>query len=296
VGQSLDWKDLLIERFKNLVSCPRLCAPQSLITEIRVRWFARTCIGVFQECLGDIRGVFADKPKGIGHRWIFSTSEIRGYEIPLMLPIIERDGMATLNWLGEFSTQSELPAVAESISRPPTASECAVFRKAERKVVRQIYRGISVIIDPPPAKPLIQRIMITDKIKKLEAARAKLAEIEKAVERALPQELAELPAKYGFASVEEFAGAVRAAVPQPAKRHGGLPATATKTVGSGAPRNRRKRASITDETRKLVKKLVGEGKTDARIAVATGISQPSVQKVKAELGLVRVRKPRPKHG
>ena len=291
VGLCGDWKDVLIERFKNLASCPRLCAPRSLITEIRVRWFARACLGVFQECLGDILGVFADKPKEKGHRWTYSTSAIRGYDIPLMLPIIERDGMATLHWLSEFSSKSELPAVAENISRPPTASDCADFQKAQWRIFSQIYRAIR-LIDPSPAKPLIQRIMITDKIKELETARVKLAELEKAVERKLPQELAELPVKYGFASVEEFASAVRAAVPPAAKRYGRLPATATKTVGGSVPRNRRKRASITDETRELVKKLVGEGKTGAQIAVAAGISRPSVQKVKAESGLVRVRKPR----
>ncbi|MGA7726247.1 MAG: hypothetical protein WCA95_13300 [Opitutaceae bacterium] len=52
---------------------------------------------------------------------------------------------------------------------------------------------------------------------------------------------------------------------------------------------RGKRAKITDATRALVKKLVGAGNTGSQIADRVGISLPSVQNIKKELGLVKGR-------
>jgi len=142
--------------------------------------------------------------------------------------------------------------------------------------------------------------MVTDKLKELEAARAKLASLEQSIASELNKELASLPAKYGFASVEEFASAVRAAsgarasapAPKAAARRRGRPAGSTaKKAAAAAPSGgkRRKRAVITDETRTQVKKMVEGGKTGAEIAKNLGISLPSVQNIKKALGLVKER-------
>lgn len=129
--------------------------------------------------------------------------------------------------------------------------------------------------------------MVTDKIKELEAARAKLANLEQSIASELNKELAALPAKYGFASVEVFVAAVKAAGGARRGRRPGRAAKAAKPAGPG--RKRRKRAVITDETRSSLKKLVEAGKTGGEIAKALGISLPSVQNIKKALGLVKKR-------
>jgi hypothetical protein len=123
-------------------------------------------------------------------------------------------------------------------------------------------------------------LMVTDKIKQLEAAKARLAQLEKSVAAGLQKELAGLPAAYGFDSVRAFFRAVTAA----AGGRGGRKAGAAK----GA--KRRKRSVITDATRAQVKKLTEAGKTGAQIAKEVGISLPSVQNIKKALGLVKARK------
>ena len=136
--------------------------------------------------------------------------------------------------------------------------------------------------------------MVTDKLKELEAARAKLASLEQSIQSELHKELAQLPGKYGFASASEFADAVRAAS---GGGRGGRRGHRGRPVGSGAGgaaktgggRKRRTRAVITDETRSQVKKMVEGGKTGAEIAKSLGISLPSVQNIKKALGLVKKR-------
>src|SRR3954468_19405560 len=119
------------------------------------------------------------------------------------------------------------------------------------------------------------RDMVTDKIKELEAARAKLASLEQSIAAELRRELAALPAEYGFDSVGAFVKAVQAA----AGGRRGRPAGSGKAKGSGAGGGgkRRRRAVITDETRASVKKMVNDGKTGAEISKSLGISLPSVQ-------------------
>ncbi len=143
--------------------------------------------------------------------------------------------------------------------------------------------------------------MATDKLKELEATRAKLASLELSIASELNKELASLPAKYGFASAEDFVTAVRAAsggrasapaATKGAGRRRGRPAGSTaKKAAAAAPSGgkRRKRAVITDETRTQVKKMVEGGKTGAEIAKNLGISLPSVQNIKKALGLVKER-------
>ena len=124
--------------------------------------------------------------------------------------------------------------------------------------------------------------MVANNLKKLAAARAKIAKLERAIENELRAELAGLPAKYGFESAGAFAAAVRAAGGARRGRRAGAKA------GRGGPgRKRRRRAVITDATRGSVKKLVEAGKTGAAIAKALRISLPSVQNIKKALGLVK---------
>ena len=72
------------------------------------------------------------------------------------------------------------------------------------------------------------------------------------------------------------------------KRPGRKPGKASKAKASGGGR-RRKRAKITDAMREEVKKMVEAGKTGSEIAKAVGISLPSVQNIKKQLGLVKAR-------
>jgi hypothetical protein len=136
--------------------------------------------------------------------------------------------------------------------------------------------------------------MVTDKIKELEAARAKLANLEQSIADELNQELAALPAKYGFESVGEFVDAVKGATDGRRGRRRGRPVGSGTKAAAVAPkktrgRKRRTRAVITDETRAQVKKMVDGGRTGAEIAKALSISLPSVQNIKKALGLVKER-------
>lgn len=125
--------------------------------------------------------------------------------------------------------------------------------------------------------------MITDKLKELAALRAKAAALEEQVAAEQTQELASLPAQYGFADATAFLAAVRAAT---GNRRGRRPGVQPKKAALGGSK-RKARAVITDETRAEVKKLVQGGKTGAEIAKAVGISLPSVQNIKKALGLVK---------
>ena len=125
--------------------------------------------------------------------------------------------------------------------------------------------------------------MVTDKLKELAAARAKLASLEQSIAAELNKELAALPGRYGFSDAGSFIAAVKAATGGRRGRRGRPSGAGKKIAGP----KRRKRAKITDATRAEVKKLVGQNKTGAEIAKAVGISLPSVQNIKKALGLVR---------
>jgi hypothetical protein len=127
-------------------------------------------------------------------------------------------------------------------------------------------------------------LMITKKMQQLEAAKAKIANLENAIAAELSKELAGLPAKFGFSDVKSFLKAVKSAAG--GKRRGKAGKTAKKSSGG---KKRRTRAVITDATRAEVKKLVEAGKTGGQIAKAVGISLPSVQNIKKALGLVKKR-------
>jgi len=126
--------------------------------------------------------------------------------------------------------------------------------------------------------------MVTNKLKELEATRAKLANLEQAIASELRSELAALPAQYGFATAKEFAAAILSAS---GARRGRKPKSASAAASTGG--KRRRRAVITDETRASVKKMVEAGKTGSEIAKSLSISLPSVQNIKKALGLVKKR-------
>ena len=131
--------------------------------------------------------------------------------------------------------------------------------------------------------------MVTDKIKELEAARAKVETLQQSIADELNKELAALPAKFGFESVSEFVRAVNAATGGGRGRRRGRPPGKGKAGAKKGGRKRRTRAVITDETRAQVKKLVDAGKTGTEIAESLKISVPSVQNIKKALGLVKKR-------
>jgi hypothetical protein len=126
--------------------------------------------------------------------------------------------------------------------------------------------------------------MITEKLKELEATKAKIASLEKSIASELHDELRALPAQYGFTTVEAFIKAVKVAAG--GGRKNGKGKVAAKVSAGG----RRSRAKITDATRAEVKTLAEAGKTGLEIAEALGISLPSVQNIKKALGLVKTRK------
>lgn len=119
--------------------------------------------------------------------------------------------------------------------------------------------------------------MVTQKIKELEATKLKLAALEQSIADEMNRELASLPGKFGFESVQAFVKAVKAA------SKGGR-------ARRKAQKGKRTRAVITPETKAKVKELVQGGKTGTEIAKALKISLPSVQNIKKEFGLVKARK------
>jgi len=132
--------------------------------------------------------------------------------------------------------------------------------------------------------------MITKRIKELETAKARLAELEKSLAADLQHELASLPATYGFGSVRAFVAAVTSAKSRGRRPKAARSAGRKMKKPAPAGRKRRRRAVITDAIRSEVKKLSEAGKTGAEIARAVRISLPSVQNIKKAYGLVKSRK------
>jgi hypothetical protein len=122
--------------------------------------------------------------------------------------------------------------------------------------------------------------MITDKIKELASFKSKVEALEAEVAKQLQAELAGLPAQYGYDSLNGFIKAVK-------KAGGGRSSFKAPKVAGG--KRRRRRAKITPEMKDGIKAAVKAGKTGAEIAKEFGISLPSVQNVKKELGLVKAR-------
>ena len=125
--------------------------------------------------------------------------------------------------------------------------------------------------------------MVTDAIKELQAAKAKVAALEQSLAKEQKQKLAKLPSEYGFDSLPAFFKAVKAAA---GGRRGPKAEKATAVAGG---KRRGKRARLTPELKDKVKAAVNAGKTGSAIAKEFGISVPSVQNIKKEFGLVKKR-------
>lgn len=110
----------------------------------------------------------------------------------------------------------------------------------------------------------------------LAAARAKVSKLEQAIVAKRNRQLAKLHLEHGFSSAAALIKAIKAAA-----------AGKTGPAEAGA---RRKRSVITADTKAKVKALVQDGKTGNEIAKTLGISIPSVQNIKRELGLTRTGK------
>ena len=129
--------------------------------------------------------------------------------------------------------------------------------------------------------------MISEKIKKLKDMEARAAELKAAIERDRSKELAALPAEYGYDSMAAFIKALKQAAG--AKKGRGRKAKAGKAPKAKKAAKSRKRAKITPEIKDKVKALVAQGTSGAKIAKQLGISLPSVQNIKKELGLVKAK-------
>ncbi len=122
--------------------------------------------------------------------------------------------------------------------------------------------------------------MVTDKIKQLTEYQQKVEKLKKTVAGQLKQALASLHKKYGFATTHDLINALKDFAG--GKRVG--------RVAKSAGGKKRKRAKITPEMKQKLKSQVEAGKTGTEIAKSLGISLPSVQNIKKELGLVKARK------
>jgi DNA-binding NarL/FixJ family response regulator len=122
--------------------------------------------------------------------------------------------------------------------------------------------------------------MATDKIKQLAEYQQKVEKLKKAVADQLKQALSSLHKKYGFETPHDLIKAIKNSIGGKRAARGAKPAGGKK----------RKRAKITPEMKQKLKSQVEAGKTGTEIAKSLGISLPSVQNIKKELGLVKARK------
>ncbi len=125
--------------------------------------------------------------------------------------------------------------------------------------------------------------MVTAKIKQLNEFQTKVDALKKAIASQLKSDLSSLHKKYGFETPLALIKAIKASV------GGKRPGPVAKAAAKGG-KKKRKRAKITPEMKQKLKGMVDAGKTGTVIAKALGISLPSVQNIKKELGLVKARK------
>jgi hypothetical protein len=118
-------------------------------------------------------------------------------------------------------------------------------------------------------------------LKKLLAVRQKLSAIEAKLRKKMQREMASLPEKYGYSSMESFIAAL-----QELSGGGGSAGKAARGKAEG----RRKRGKVTDEVKQKVKALFEAEKTGREVAEAVGLSLPTIQNIKKELKLVKERK------
>lgn len=134
--------------------------------------------------------------------------------------------------------------------------------------------------------------MFNEQIAKLEKAKADLLQLEAKIAAERVAALAKLPSEFGYASLDEFIKALKAAdkgVGKTKGKSGRKAGTAAKAPKAPKAEKGSKRAKITDEVKAQVKAMAEAGKTGNEIAAALGISAPSVQNIKKAFGLVKPR-------
>lgn len=128
----------------------------------------------------------------------------------------------------------------------------------------------------------------TDQIAELQKAKAKIAQAEAKLAADRVAALAKLPGDYGYANVNDFIKALKAAAGKAKKGKVAKVAKSAKAP-KAAKTGKRTRAKITPELKQQVISAVQSGQSGAEIAAAYGISLPSVQNIKKEAGLVKAR-------
>ena len=129
----------------------------------------------------------------------------------------------------------------------------------------------------------------TDQIAELEKAKAKIAQAEAKLASDRVSALAKLPSDYGYASLDDFIKALKAAAGKTGKGKKAKAAKKAAKAPKAAKAGKRTRAKITPELKQQVIAAVQAGDSGAKIAKAFGISLPSVQNIKKEAGLVKAR-------
>jgi len=108
--------------------------------------------------------------------------------------------------------------------------------------------------------------MANDKIKELENYKNKIAELEAAIEAERREKLATLHETVGLTSVEELIEALQSL---------------------GASGKRGKRTRITPAMKEQIGKALKDGEKGSAVARKFGVSVPTIQNIKKELGLVK---------
>mgnify|MGYP003113844994 CR=1 FL=1 len=115
--------------------------------------------------------------------------------------------------------------------------------------------------------------MSSNKLKELAAYKAKIVALEKEIAAEQTKKLANLHKEVGLESTADLIAALKGLTKAPRK----------------VTKRRAKRTRITDSLKAEVGKAVKAGKKGAEIARQFGISIPSIQNIKNELGLVKKR-------
>lgn len=126
-------------------------------------------------------------------------------------------------------------------------------------------------------------------IAELEKAKVKLAQAEAKLSADRVAALVKLPSAYGYSNLNDFIKALKDADKKGTKKTKVTKASKGPKASKDSTAPKSKRAKITEEVKAQVKSLVEAGKTGQEIAKELGISQPSVQNIKKDLGMVKAR-------
>ena len=123
--------------------------------------------------------------------------------------------------------------------------------------------------------------MVLQKIKELARIEAEVLKLEAQVSLERIAELASLHESYGYDDLKSFIAALKAA--------GTKSKPGRKPKVARVKRSKRTRAKITDAIRAEVKASLEQGLSVSTVAKTAGISVASVNNIKKQLGLVKVR-------